>query len=258
MKEETMGILSYNLEDKVVVITGGTRGIGFETAKVLLTQRAKVVICGRKQEGLDAAVSELNAASNLTAIQAHIAKEEDVDHLFNKTIQTYGTLDALINNVGMNIFTGLVDAETSLWNKIIETNLSGTFMCSRKAGQLMRENKKGKMVSISSTAARRSSPGLGIYGIAKAGIEMMTKVLAQELAMFNVQVNAVSPSMVRTKFSQPLWSNKELYDQIIKAIPMGRIAEPIDVVHPVLFLCSEASNFITGQTILVDGGASAV
>jgi 2-deoxy-D-gluconate 3-dehydrogenase len=253
-----MGTLSYNLADSVVVITGGSRGIGLETAKVLLAQQAKVVICGRKQEGLDAAVSELNAASNLVAVQAHIAKEEDVDNLFNQTIQTYGKLDALINNVGMNIFTGLLDADTSLWHKILDTNLSGTFMCSKKAGQIMRENKKGKIVSISSIAGRRSSPGLGIYGIAKAGVEMMTKVLAQELAMFNVQVNAVAPGMVRTKFSQPLWSNKELVDQITKAIPMGRIAEPIDVVHPVLFLCSEASDFITGQTILVDGGASAV
>ena len=104
-----MGILSYNLEDKVVVITGGTRGIGLETAKVLLTQRAKVVICGRKQEGLDAAMSELNAASNLTAIQAHIAKEEDVDHLFNQTIQSYGTLDVLINNVPLAQIITLTD-----------------------------------------------------------------------------------------------------------------------------------------------------
>ena len=99
---------------------------------------------------------------------------------------------------------------------------------------------------------------MGIYGVAKAGIEMMTKVMAQELAPFNVQVNAVAPCMVRTKFSQPFWSNAEFYEQIVKAIPMGRIAEPADVAWPVLFLCSEASDFMTGQTLMVDGGSSAI
>lgn len=122
----------------------------------------------------------------------------------------------------------------------------------------MREQKKGKIVSISSIAGRRSAPFMGIYGVAKAGIEMMTKVIAQELAAFNIQVNAVAPGMVRTKFSEPFWSNDEIYEQIIKTIPLGRIAEPVDVAWTVLFLCSEASDFITGQTLMVDGGASAV
>jgi 2-deoxy-D-gluconate 3-dehydrogenase len=122
----------------------------------------------------------------------------------------------------------------------------------------MREQKKGKIVSISSIAGRRSAPFMGIYGVAKAGIEMMTKVIAQELAAFNIQVNAVAPGMVRTKFSEPFWSNEEIYEQIIKTIPLARIAEPVDVAWAVLFLCSEASDFITGQTLMVDGGASAV
>ena len=253
-----MGTLSYNLENKVVVVTGGTRGIGLEMARVLLEQNAKVVICGRKEEGLAAAKSELNGNDNLLAIQTHIAKDEEVEDLFKKTVDQFGKLDALINNVGMNIMTSLVDADTSLWQKIIDSNLTGTFLCSRKAGQLMREQNQGKIVSISSIAARRSAPGLGIYGIAKAGIETMTKVLAQELAQFNIQVNAIAPSMVRTKFSQPLWSNQELYDQIVKNIPLGRIAEPIDVAHPAMFLISEGADFITGQTLMVDGGTSAV
>ena len=99
---------------------------------------------------------------------------------------------------------------------------------------------------------------MGIYGVAKAGIEMMTKVLAQELAPFNVQVNAVAPGMVRTKFSVPFWSNNEIYEHIVKSIPAGRIAETVDVALPVLFFCSRASDFITGQTLMVDGGASVI
>ena len=156
------------------------------------------------------------------------------------------------------MITTVSDAEPSLWRKIIDTNLTGTFLCSRKAGQIMRENNKGKIVSISSVAGRKASPAMGIYGIAKAGIEMLTKVLAQELAPHNIQVNAVAPGMVRTDFSKPFWSNEDLYQHIIKSIPLGRIAETADVAHPVLFLCSEGSDFITGQTLLVDGGASVI
>ena len=220
--------------------------------------RPRSVICGRKKESLDAAVEELNAGKNLLAVMAHVAQNEDVENLFNQALNQFGRIDGLVNNVGMNIATGLVDADPGLWNKIIDTNLSGSFLCARRAGQILRENKKGKIVNISSIAARRAAPAMGVYGVAKAGIEMMTKVLAQELAPFNIQVNSVAPCMVKTKFSEPFWSNQEIHDHIIKTIPLGRIADPVDVAMPVLFLCSEASNFITGQTMMVDGGASAI
>ena len=250
--------LSFNLDDKVFVVTGGSRGIGLEITGLLLNQNARVVICGRKQEGLEAAAAALHANDRLRTVQAHIAKSEEVDRLFQTAIEAFGRIDGLINNVGMNIATGMVDVDPGLWNKIIDSNLNGAFLCARKAGQLMRGQKKGKIVSISSIAARRSAPFMGIYGVAKAGIEMMTKVMAQELAPFNIQVNAVAPCMVRTKFSEPFWSDANLYEQIVKTIPLGRIAEPADVAWPVLFLCSEASDFITGQTLMVDGGANAV
>ena len=253
-----MAQLSFNLEDKVFVVTGGSRGIGLAIAKILLDQNAKVMICGRKQEGLDEAGRELNGGDRFRAISAHVAKAEEVERLFDTAMEAFGRIDGLINNVGMNIATGLIDADPGLWSKIIDSNLNGTFLCCRKAGQIMRGQQKGKIVSISSIAGRRSAPFMGIYGVAKAGIEMLTKVVAQELAPFNVQVNAVAPGMVRTKFSQPFWSNEAFYEQIVKSIPMGRIAEPIDVAWPVLFLCSEASDFITGQTLMVDGGSSVV
>ena len=253
-----MGSLSFNLDGKTFVVTGGSRGIGLEIAKLLIAQKARVAICGRKQEGLDAALAQLDAGENLLAVQAHVAQPDDVEKIFNQTLKTFGGIDGLINNVGMNIVSGVVDADPGLWNKIIDSNLNGTFLCSRKAGQIMREQKKGKIVSISSLAGRRSAPFMGIYGVAKAAIEMMTKAIAQELAPFNIQVNAIAPGMVRTKFSEPFWSNDEIYEQIVKTIPMGRIAEPADVAWAVLFLCSEASGFITGQTLMVDGGASAI
>ena len=254
-----MSSIRYGLEDRVAVVTGGSRGIGLEIAKELVAQKAKVVICGRKAETLEAAEYEIGSPELLT-VQAHIAKEEDVDNLFKTVKDALGRVDVLINNVGMNLMTPFVaDTEFSLWQKIIDTNLSGTFLCSRRASMIMREQKEGgRIVNVSSIAGRKASPGMGIYGVAKAGIEMLTKVLASELAGFNIQVNAVAPSMVRTEFSKPFWSNKDIYEQIVKTIPLGRIAEPIDVVHPVLFLASDAAGFITGQTIVVDGGATAI
>ncbi len=253
-----MGKLSYGLKNKVVVVTGASRGIGLEIARLLLEQNARVVICGRKPEGLDAAVAELGGGDNLLAVSAHTAKEDQVNALFDQTLATFGTVDALINNVGMNIVTGTVDADFGVWKKIVDSNLNGAFLCSRKAGQVMREKQKGKIVSITSIAAQKAAPFMGVYGVAKAGIEMMTKVIAQELAPFNVQVNALAPCMVRTKFSEPFWSNPDIYAQIVKTIPLGRIAEPADVAHPTLFLCSASADFITGQTLNVDGGATAV
>ena len=250
--------ISYGLENKVFVVTGGSRGIGLTLTKHLLENGANVTICGRKEAGLNAALDSLDAGDHLLAVAAHVAKVEDVDNLMEACMQKFGRLDGLINNVGMNIVTSCVDAEPSLWQKIIDSNLNGAFLCARKAALIMREQQQGKIVNITSLAASRSAPAMGIYGIAKAGIEMMTKVLAQELAMFNIQVNAVAPGMVRTKFSEPFWSNEDFHQLIVKSIPMGRIAEPEDVAHPVLFLCSEGAGYITGQVLGVDGGASAV
>jgi len=252
-----MGSLSYNLDGKVAIVTGGTRGIGLAIAQELLNQHAKVVICARKQEGLDRVKEMLKAGDNLLTCVAHIAKEDDVNALVDAAVQKYSAVDILINNVGMNLMTGsLVDVELSAWQKIIDSNLTVTFLVSKKVGAIMRQQKRGKIVSISSVAGRLASPGMNVYGIAKAGVEMMTKNLAVELAPFNVQVNAVAPGMVRTDFSKPFWSNEAIHDMVVKNIPMGRIAEIDEVVHPVLFLASDGARYITGQTIVIDGGAS--
>lgn len=254
-----MSSVSYGLEGRIVVVTGGSRGIGLEIARQLLVEKAKVAICARKKEGLDAAAAQLGGGGNLFTVPAHVAKEEDVEKLFDAVMSHYGGIDVLINNMGMNLLTpSIVDTDLAVWNKIIESNLTGTFLCSKRAAQIMKEKKKGRIVSVSSVAASRAARGMGVYGIAKAGIEMMTKVLAEELAPFNIQVNAVAPGMVRTDFSKPFWSNETFYNQMIKGIPAGRIAEPADVVHPILFFCSDVSSFITGQTVMVDGGSSAV
>jgi len=252
-----MGTISYGLEGKVVVVTGGSRGIGLEIAKELVREKAKVVICGRKKDNLDAACTMLG--SGAVSCQDHIAREDEVENMFKAVLDAHSRIDVLINNVGMNLMTpSIPDTDFTLWQKILETNLNGTYLCSRAASRIMRQQKAGAIVNVSSVAGRKASPAMGIYGIAKAGVEMLTKVMASELAQYNVRVNAVAPGMVRTDFSKPFWSNPDLLAHIVKAVPMGRIAEPIEVVHPVLFLASDASSFMTGQTILVDGGATAI
>ncbi len=252
-----MSDIRYGLEGKVVLVTGGSRGIGLDTARRLVEEGAKVVICARKQEGLEAAREALGG--DVLAVAAHVGKPDQVEALFQAVMDRHGRIDVLINNVGMNIMTGAVaDTDPGLWNKIIDTNLTGTFLCSRRAAQEMQKQMAGKIVTVTSIAGHRAAPAMGVYGIAKAAMEMLTKVLAAELASDNVQVNAVAPAMVKTDFSKPFWSNPDLAAEIVKKIPMGRLAETIDVVHPVLFLASAAADYITGQTLVVDGGATIV
>ena len=250
---------TYGLAEKVCVITGGSRGIGLELARRLLQENAKVAICARKQDGLDAAAEELKGEDALITVPAHIARENEVNILFEQAKSRFGRIDILINNVGMNLMTpSVVETESATWQKIIDSNLTGTYYCSRNAAKIMKEQGSGKIISISSLAGSRAAPGMGIYGIAKAGIEMMTRVLAVELASDNIQVNAVAPCMVKTGFSAPFWSNQDVREEIVKNIPLGRLAEIEDVVHPVLFLCSNGADFITGQIITVDGGATVI
>jgi len=250
---------SIDLSGKVALVTGGSRGLGKDIALEMAQRGAKVVICGRKKENLDAAVQEFcTHGLTLMATCANVGKSAQVKELMYSIEQKFGRLDILINNVGMNILTpSVVETDEGLWEKILETNLKGPFLVSSHAAALMKRSKRGKIVNISSTAARKVSRGMGIYCVAKAGVEMLTKVLAVELANENINVNAVAPGMVRTQFSQPFWSDEVLLKELARTIPLGRIAETGDVAGAVLFLASNLSDFITGEVITVDGGSMA-
>jgi NAD(P)-dependent dehydrogenase (short-subunit alcohol dehydrogenase family) len=254
-----MDEMSLDLSGKVALVTGGSRGLGKAIAIAMARKGADVVICGRKQENLDGAVEDFSQAGLDVMTQvANVGKSDQVTGLFQAIEKRFGKLDILVNNVGMNILTPAVaEAEESLWDKTMETNLKGTYLASSRAVSLMKKTGAGKIINISSIAARRAARGMGIYCVAKAGVEMLTKVLAVELAKDHINVNAVAPSVVKTRFSQPFWSNEGLLNEIVKTIPMGRIAETDDVVGTVLFLASSLSDFITGEVITVDGGSMA-
>ena len=153
-------------------------------------------------------------------------------------------LDILVNNVGMNILTpSVTSTDPALWDKIIETNLKGTFLTSSAAVPLMKKAGKGKIINISSIAAKKAAMGMGIYCVAKAGVEMLTKVLAKELVQDRITVNGIAPSVVRTDFTRPFWSNESILKEIVNSIPMGRIAETDDIVGTALYLASDLSDF---------------
>jgi 2-deoxy-D-gluconate 3-dehydrogenase len=174
-----------------------------------------------------------------------------------KTLAELGAVDILVNNAAMNIRAPLLELNEEGWDRVIDTDLKGYYLCSQAAGRVMVGQKRGNIINIASTAAMYTAPEMGAYCIAKAGVVMLTRILAVELAQYNIRVNAVAPSMVKTKFSQPLWADAATLKEIKAGIPLGRLAEPKDIVGSVLFLASEASAYITGHTIVVDGGSGA-
>ena len=254
-----MTVINLDLSGKIALVTGGSRGLGKAIALAMAENGANAVICGRKQDNLDQAVDEFRQmGKDVMAKVTNVGKSDEMTALFQAVDEKFGKLDILVNNVGMNILTpSVADSDESLWDKIIETNLKGTYLASGQAVKLMKKAGRGKIINISSIAAKKASMGMGIYCVAKAGVEMLTRVLAVELAQDNINVNAIAPSMVRTRFSQPFWSDDGLLKEITGTIPMGRIAETKDVVGTVLFLASGLSDFITGEVITVDGGSMA-
>jgi NAD(P)-dependent dehydrogenase (short-subunit alcohol dehydrogenase family) len=251
-----MGGWNIDLSGKIALVTGGSRGLGKAIALAMAEKNASVIICSRKRENLDKARDEFKKHGlDVVAEVAHAGKSDQLTALFKSIDERFGKLDILVNNVGTNVLTPLLaEADEGLWDKLMETNLKSAFLSSSQAYRLMKKAGGGKIINISSVAARKASRGMGVYCVAKAGLEMLTRVLAIELASDHINVNAVAPGVVRTQFSQFFWSDESMLKELTKSIPMGRIAETDDVVGAVLFLASDLSDFITGEIITIDGG----
>jgi NAD(P)-dependent dehydrogenase (short-subunit alcohol dehydrogenase family) len=253
-------VAAFSLAGKAAIVTGGRRGIGRAIALALAEAGADVALGDRVVDDgeLEAVAAEIKKLGRRSiAVQADITRKADVDSLVQKTLAELGTIDILVNNAAMNIRAPLIELNEEGWDKVIDTDLKGYYLCSQAAGKIMVKQKRGNIINIASTAAMYTAPEMGAYCIAKAGVVMLTRILAVELAQYNIRVNAVAPSMVKTKFSQPLWADPKTLKEIEAGVPLGRMAEPSDIVGPVLFLASEASAYITGHTIVVDGGSGA-
>jgi len=247
----------FDLTDRVAIITGGSRGIGEAIAIALSEFGAKVVLASRKIEGLNAVKEKIEAQGRQAhCIPAHMGDLDSLQAVVDGTLDVYGTIDILVNNAATNpIFGPVTEAETAAWDKIMDVNLKGIFHLTKAVGKVMIEKGKGAIVNISTEAAVRPAPFLGIYSISKAGVDMATKVFAQEWGSFGVRVNGIAPGLVQTRFSQALWANEEILKQALSRVPLGRMAQPSEIAGLAVFLASDAASFITGQTVLVDGGS---
>ncbi len=245
--------------DKVVIVTGSSRGIGLEIAKAFNELGAKVVISSRKMENLEKAREEFKSPDRVFPIPAHAGKVEELKKLIDSTYEQLGQLDILVNNAATNPYFGpMVYADEKSWDKIMEVDLKGYFFTSKFAiERWMNEKRTGAIVNITSVAGFKAAPGLGVYGIAKAGVIMMTKVFAREAGPLGIRVNAVAPGLVKTRFSSALWSSEEILNQWLGQQSVQKLAMPEDIVGSVLFLASPLAEMITGEVILVDGGSLA-
>ena len=255
-----MGVTSFPLQGKVAIVTGGRRGIGEAIALALAEAGADIAICDRVVDDgeLEAVAEEVQRLGRRSlAVQADITNKADVDSMVQRVVDEFGVIDILVNSAAMNIRALLLELGEDGWDRVINTDLKGYYLCSQAVGKRMVEQKRGSIINIASTAAIKAAAEMGAYCIAKAGVVMLTRVLALELAQYNIRVNAIAPYMVKTKFSQPLWGDPETLKQLESEIPLGRLAEPGDIVGSALFLASDASSYITGHTIIVDGGLSA-
>jgi len=247
-----------SLNGKVALVTGGGRGIGRAIALRFAEAGADLGLADINTADLEKVAKEIEAKGRRAlAVQTNIAVKAEVDNMVAKTLEKFGTIDILVNNAAINIMRPLVDLREEGWDRVMNVDLKGYFLCSQAVAKVMMEKKKGNIISMVSTGAAKAAPGLGAYSIAKAGVVMLTKLLAVELASYNIRVNAIGPYLVKTMFSQPMWADPDTCRAVEASIPLGRIAEPDDISSVALFLASDASSYITGQTIYVDGGTLA-
>ena len=253
-----MGV-SFDLTDKVAIVTGASRGIGESIAKTFAENGAKVVLASRKQEALDTVAASIKeSGGEALAIACHTGKLEMMDALFEKVMDTYGKVDVLVNNAAANPYFGpALNCPEDAYEKTFEVNTKGYFFMAQKAGQIMVEQKSGSIINIASVAGMRGPVMQTVYGMTKAAVILMTKGLAKELGSEGVRVNAICPGLTETHFASVLINTEEIYNIALEGIPLKRHAQPDEIAGAALYLASDASSFTTGSTIVVDGGNTA-
>lgn len=241
------------LEGKVAAITGASRGIGRDMALMFAARGANVVVSARNEEALKTLVGEIEASGGeALAVTGDVSVADDANTLVQSAVETFGRLDILVNNAGVTRDGLLLRMKDEDWDAVIDTNLKGAFLCTRAAARVMSKQKAGRIINISSVVGEMGNAGQANYCASKAGLLGLTKSVARELARRNVTVNAVTPGFIVTEMTEdlPEKSRQELTAQI----PLGRLGQPEDIAHAVLFLASDQAVYITGQVLGVNGG----
>jgi NAD(P)-dependent dehydrogenase (short-subunit alcohol dehydrogenase family) len=248
---------TINLKNKVAIVTGASRGIGEAIARTFAAHGASVVVASRKIEGVTA-VAEAITKDGGTAhpIAAHTGKEADCKTLVEQTIAKFGKVDVLVNNAATNPYFGpMLDIEEGAWDKTFEVNVKGYFWMTREVARHLRAREApGSIIHIASVAGIVAAPAQAVYGMTKAAIISMTKTLAAELAPSTIRVNAIAPGFVDTKFASAILKNDVLLDEVLKLTPLRRYGQPDEIAGGALYLASDNAGFLTGHTLVIDGG----
>lgn len=254
-----MTLPSFSLEGKVALVTGGKRGIGKAIALTFAEAGADVAVSTRvfkdAVDDLGAVAEEIKRLGRRSlAIQADVTRKADVDNMVQKVIDEFGVIDILVNSAGISGGPPLIEEPEDAWQKMMDIDLKSCYLCSQAVGKGMVERRSGNIINIASAAGIRGFSSRNSYNISKAGVIMLTKVLARDLGKYNVRVNAIAPTMVKTEMIRDLMNDPKAAEAEARRIPIGRLAETSDIVGPALFLASDASSYITGHTIVIDGG----
>jgi NAD(P)-dependent dehydrogenase (short-subunit alcohol dehydrogenase family) len=250
------GLAVKRLEDKVAIVTGASRGIGRSIAEVFAREGAAVIICGRKQESLDRVAAELGGlAGRVAPIACHVGRAEDLDRLVDTATREFGHIDILVNNAGTNIAQGpAVEMTDAQFDKMVEINLKSAYRLTRLVAPGMCERGSGSIINIASIAGLRPQFHSLLYSMTKAALIMMTQSYAVELGPRGVRVNAIAPGLVETALSEYYWKDEGRFQTLMERQPIKHLGQPREIAEVALLLASGDASYMTGQTVIVDGG----
>ena len=257
-RPELLGTELFSLAGRVALVTGAGRGLGRSMALALAAAGADVVGMSRTAGEIETLAEEVRGLGRRAmAVRADSTVEAEVERAASRVMDELGGLDILVNNAGINIRKPVLELSPEEYRQVLSTNLEGYFLCARAAGRIMVERGRGKVINISSIMGRVALANQAAYASSKGAIEQLTKVLAIEWAPHNVQVNAIGPTYFETDLTRPLFEDEERHDFITSRTPMGRWGQPHELAGAVIFLASAASDYVTGHTLMVDGGWTA-
>jgi len=249
---------SFDLTGKKALVTGGSKGIGLAIASGLAHYGAEVMITGRHEDALIEASEELKALGGKVSWKvSDVTSKEEVAALFHYIDEEFGQLDILINNAGMNIRKLLVDVEEEDWDRVLDTNLKGIFLVGQQAAKRMMDQKKGRIINISSIMGKVGNALQTSYAASKGGMDQLTKVWAAELAEYNITVNGLAPAYIKTPMTAHFLEDPERLRKIVDRTMVKRMGEVEEMIGPTVFFASDASSYVTGQTLYIDGGWTA-